>query len=277
MLKLQNRFGLLVVVIGVLLSVGAVFAEQKRTVLKVCSDPNNMPFSAESLAGFENKIADVIAADLGLPIAYTWFPQSMGFIRNTLRKRSETELGYLCDLVIAVPTEYELAITTDSYFTSTYSLVINQAGKLKDIQNINQIPKLPPTILATVKIGLTERSPGAIWMAKNNLFQQIAPYISQVGDPSLFSGQEIFEDLSAGKTDAAIVWGPVAGYFTKLDDNLRLVAMASLPGMRLDYSISAGVRFRENQWRDQVNQALSNNKDKIIAILQEFNVPLLSN
>ena len=245
-------------------------------VLKVCADPHHMPFSSENLDGFENRIAAVIADELGIAVEYKWFPQSMGFIRNTLRKRSETSPGYECDLVIGVPAEYELAITTEPYFKSTYALVVNQKGRLGEIQDINDILALPEGILSDVRIGLTERSPGALWLARHNLLTQIEPYIAQVGDPKLFSGQLIYEDLSAGKTDGAIVWGPVAGYFTKLDTNLRLIPMQSSPGLRLDYSISAGVRFRENEWRDQIGAILKSRESEIRQILLEYNIPLLA-
>lgn len=234
-----------------------------------------MPFSSESLDGYENRIAALISEELDIPLEYTWFPQSMGFIRNTLRMESDTGEGYRCDLVMGVPKEFELATTTDPYFTSTYALVISRTGLLQGIQSLEDILSLDQGTLATTRIGLTERSPGALWMAKNNLFRQMAPYVAQVGDPGLFSGQQLYDDLVSGKLDAAIAWGPVAGYFTVLDENLRLIKMHSEPGMRLDYSISAGVRFREDAWRDQITGILNKNAEKISAILREFNVPLL--
>ncbi|MBX2869442.1 MAG: quinoprotein dehydrogenase-associated putative ABC transporter substrate-binding protein [Acidiferrobacterales bacterium] len=251
-------------------------ASEERAVLKVCADPHYMPFSSENQDGFENKLAEIIANELGIGIEYTWFPQSMGFIRNTLRKRSETDPGYRCDIVMGVPAGYELANTTKPYFTSVYSLVVNNAGPLKDVQRMEDLLALPSDVIDDAKIGLTERSPGALWMAKHKLFVQMAPYIAQVGDPTLFINQEIYEDLSAGNIDGAIVWGPVAGYFTKLDQNLRLIPMESSPEIKLDYSISAGVRRREDDWRDQVDTIFQKNADQIQALLQEYNIPTVN-
>ncbi len=259
------------------IAVTYAYADEERTVLKVCADPHYMPFSSENLDGFENKLAEIIAKELNLEIEYTWFPQSMGFIRNTLRKRSETDPGYRCDIVMGVPAEYELANTTKPYFRSVYALVVNKAGPLKDIASMDDVLSLPESELDAIKIGLTERSPGALWLARNKLFTQMAPYIAQVGDPTLFINQEIYEDLSAGNIDGAIVWGPVAGYFTKLDPNLKLIAMESSVGIKLDYAISAGVRRREDDWKNQIETILQDKAAEISQLLEEFNIPVVEN
>ena len=98
-------------------------ADASKSSLKVCADPNYAPFSTLKQEGFENKIAKLLADQLGLPLEYTWFPQRMGFIRNTLRAKLDDGVTYKCDLVMGVPDEFELAITTDPYYRSTYAIV----------------------------------------------------------------------------------------------------------------------------------------------------------
>ena len=97
----------------------------KRTALKVCADPYNLPYSNKKQEGFENKIAELFAKELGLPLKYEWFPQRMGFIRNTLKKKVGEEERFKCDYVMGVPTGYELTLTTNPYYHSTYALVVS--------------------------------------------------------------------------------------------------------------------------------------------------------
>ena len=246
-----------------------------RTVLKVCADPNSPPFSSRDKDGFENKIAILLAEELAVPIEYTWFPQRMGFIRNTLRAQRDDGQGYKCDLVMGVPEEFELAITTEPYYRSTYALVVSTASQL-DIQTPQDIPKLAQERKDKLKIGMTERSPGALWMARHNLHEQIAPYIAQSGDPNEYAGEPMLKDLINGKLDAAIVWGPTAGLFKRLHpDELKVLPFKSEPGIKFDFSISAGVRFGEKEWKNKVNDLLKKNADKITQLLTEYQIPLV--
>jgi len=216
----------------------------------------------------------LLAEELSLPIEYTWFPQRMGFIRNTLRAERDDGNGYKCDLVMGVPKQFELAITTDPYYHSTYAMVIPADNQYK-IQTPADIPALDTERKNKLRIGMTERSPGGLWMAKHGLHEQIAPYIAQSGDPNEYAGEPMLRDLVAGEIDAAIVWGPTAGLFKRLHSNLMVLPLISEPGIKFDFSISAGVRFGEKEWKEQVDNLLKKNADKIARILKEYEVPLV--
>ena len=136
----------------------AVLAEgndKKRDALRVCADPNYMPFSHKDKSGYENQIADLIGEELKLPVKYTWFPQRMGFIRNTLKKKEVGSDQYRCDLVIGVPKEFDFAKATIPYMHSTYAIVTLKEGKLKELVNGNDFVKLPEEKLNDIKVGIT--------------------------------------------------------------------------------------------------------------------------
>lgn len=247
--------------------------------LKVCADPNFAPFSTQKQEGFENKIAHLLADQLGLPLEYTWFPQRMGFIRNTLRAKQDDGENYKCDLVMGVPDQYELAITTDPYYRSTYALVYPEGSVLDGITSGKEVVGMEAEKRKRLRIGMTERSPGTLWLAKYGMHEQIVPYIAQSGDPGEFPGEPILKDLLAGKLDAAIVWGPTAGLFTSYSRDgkpLHSLPLTSEPGVRFDFAISAAVRFGEKDRKNQIDALLKKNSAKIHAILKDYSVPLVN-
>lgn len=250
-----------------------------RKALNVCADPYYMPFSSQDGKGYENRIAQLVAAELKLPLEYTWFPQRLGFIRNTLKKENPDKEGFLCDLVMGLPTGYELAATTEPYMQSTYALVLRSDGKLGTLQKPSDFLTSDPANPDTIKVGITESSPGAGWLAKYQLHQYMAPYAAQTGDPMDFPGKQMLTDLLAGKLDAAIVWGPTAAYFASHKQDVRTLKMLPLksePGVKFNYPISAGVRFGEKAWKDQVNTLLQTKKADIQKILHDdYKIPLV--
>ncbi len=252
--------------------------ELPRTALRVCADPNFAPFSTREQHGFENKIAAILAEELQLPIEYEWFPQRMGFIRNTLRAEREGGEGYKCDLVMGVPDRFELAITTDPYYRSTYALVFKKGSGLDNVKQGKDMIGLDPTRRDKLRIGMTERSPGTLWLAKYAMHEQIIPYIAQSGDPGEFPGEPMLNDLLAGNLDAAIVWGPTAGYFTNktVDSSLISIPLKSEPGVKFDFAISAGVRFGEKEWKEKIDALLKKNATRISALLSQYGVPLVN-
>lgn len=265
----------LVVVFGV--SASHASETETRKSLKVCADPNYMPFSHKDKTGYENQIAALIGKKLNLPVEYTWFPQRMGFVRNTLKKKQDNGQDYLCDLVMGVPKEFDFAKATIPYMRSTYALVTLDDGKLKDLKKGNDLVTLPPAILDDLHIGITERSPGALWLSRFAMYQQMAPYIAQSGDPAEFPNQPMYEDLLAGKLDAAIVWGPTAAYFARLSPKVKVLKLETMPGVRFDYSISTAVRYGDNKWKNTIENILRDNKDEINQILINAGIPLLKN
>ena len=270
-----RRFGIaLAALAAIAVSGGAASAE--RTAFKVCADPHYLPWSNEREEGYENRIASLLAEALGLPVEYTWFPQRMGFIRNTLRARGD-DGEYKCDVVMGLPAGYELAITTKPYYHSTYALVYVRGRGLDDVQSAADLLALEPARRDKLGFGLAERNPGTLWLARHGMLDRIeVAYASQHGDPELRPAQLEQEDLLAGKIDVTIMWGPIAGYFARSNPDVpvTVIPMASEPGVRMHFGISAGVRFGQKAQKEELQKLLDENAEAIEAILREHWVPL---
>ena len=271
-----RRLGVaLAAVATVAMSSGAAAAE--RTAFKVCADPHYLPWSNEAGEGYENRIASLLAGALSLPVEYTWFPQRMGFIRNTLRARGP-DGEYKCDVVMGLPTGFELAITTEPYYHSTYALVYAKGRGLDDVRSAADLLALEPARRGKIRFGLAERNPGTIWLARHGLLDQIeVAYASQHGDPELHPGQLEQQDLVAGKIDATVMWGPIAGHFARSNPDvpIAVIPMASEPGVRMHFGISAGVRFGQKARKEELQKLLDEHADAIEGILREHGVPLV--
>jgi len=247
-----------------------------ENVLKVCQDPNNLPFSNEQGEGFENRIAELLAQKLGWKLEYFSFPQRMGFIRNTLRFKLPGE-AYRCDLVIGVPAQWDQVSPTKPYYRSTYALVYPQGGKLDGVHAPQDLYVLDPKVLRSLRIGVYDRSPATEWLNKHQLAEQGVPYRMMNADPEYYPGQIIEKDLASGAIDAAVVWGPIAGFFAKRSTQPKMIVvpLPSEPGVKFDYDIAMGVRFGEPQWKATVQKLIDENNDRIEEILREYGVPLL--
>ena len=249
----------------------------ERSAFRVCADPHYLPWSNERGEGYENRIASLLAGALDLPVEYTWFPQRMGFIRNTLRARGP-DGEYKCDVVMGLPAGFELAITTEPYYHSTYALVYVQGRGLDDVKSAADLLALEPSRRETLRFGFAERNPGTVWLAKHGLLDRIAvAYASQHGDPELHPGQLEQEDLLADRINVTIMWGPIAGHFARSNPGvpITVIPMASEPGVRLHFGISAGVRFGQKAQKEELQMLLDGNADTIQAILREHGVPLV--
>jgi len=204
-------------IIAILLSTllyQSVFSEEIKGMpdseyLKVCADPYMLPMSNKKEEGFENKIAELIAEKLGLKLKYEFFPQRMGFIRNTLRADSEEQEGYKCDLVINVPSNFELAATTEPYYTTTYVLVYAKGRQLDDVTEAEMLTKVVHDNNLDFTMGVVNRGPGQLWVYYQELMGYMTPYQGQPGDIKVDPGHELIQDIVSGKIDAAIVWGPL--------------------------------------------------------------------
>lgn len=277
--KANTRLGpvLILLATSLLLTLPAS-AAQTRTELRVCADPNYLPYSDQQEAGFENRIAQMLARELGLPVEYTWFPQRMGFIRNTLRAQAQ-DGRHKCDIVLGVPDGFELAITTEPYYRSTYALVYVQGRGLDDIRSGEDLLAMDDARKNKLRFGLAERNPGTVWLAKHGLLDRLlVAYASQLGDPGIRPGELEQRDLIAGRIDLTVMWGPIAGYFARHTDEvqIRVVPLLSEPGVKFDFAISAGVRFGEREWKDEVQSLLDRNAPEIEALLRDYGVPLVA-
>jgi quinoprotein dehydrogenase-associated probable ABC transporter substrate-binding protein len=246
-------------------------------VLRVCQDPNNLPFSNRAGEGFENKIAELFAAELGWKLEYTWFPQRMGFIRNTLRGREPDSDRFKCDLVLGVPVGFELAATTKPYYRSTYALAYVKGRGLDAVKVPEDLMKLEPAKLKSLKLGVIGQTPPVDWLLKHCLFNQAVPYQIQSGDPERYPGEIVEKDLVTGAIDVAFVWGPIAGYFAKRATAaaVAVVPFAPDPAIQFDFRIAMGVRFGEREWKDRIERLIEANRGRIQAILAAYGVPQL--
>ena len=200
----------------------------------------------------------------------------MGFVRNTLRFKLPGT-NYRCDIIMGVPSGFDQVAVTKPYYRSTYALVFPKGKGLDSVKTKQDFLQLDPARMKTLKIGLYDRSPAAQWLSRRGLIERAVPYRIMNADPDQYPGEIIEKDLTAGKIDVAIVWGPLGGYFAKKvkQPELSVVALTSEPGVNFQYEMAMGVRFGEKEWKAQVEKFLDESKAEIDAILREYNVPLL--
>jgi mxaJ protein len=238
-------------------------------VLRICADPNNLPFSNEKREGFENKIADLLGRDLGERVEYTWWAQRRGFFRNTLRAGA-------CDLVLGVPAGFEMALTTAPYYRSTYVFVSRKDRKL-------DVTSFDDGRLRTLKVGVQmvgddfSNSPPAHALTNRGIITNVKGF-SVYGDYAQPNPPaRIVEAVQRGDIDIAIVWGPLAGYFAERS-RVPLQIIPVSPQMDRSYlpfvfDIAIGVRRGDNDLRDQLEQILEKRRVEINRILSEYGVP----
>jgi mxaJ protein len=247
-------------------------------VLRVCQDPNNLPFSNKAEQGLENRIAELFARKLGWKLEHTWYPQRMGFIRNTLRAKVPDTDQYKCDLVTGVATGFELGLTTKPYYRSTYAMAYLKGHGLDSVQTPDDLLKLDPARLRLLRIGAFAKTPAVDWLLKNGLIDQMVSYQHQTGDPEQYPGQVIDRDLAHGALDVAMAWGPIVGYFAKQAAATPVAVVPFRPdatGLRYDFSIAMAVRHGDKALRDRINTLIDSSRPEIQALLDEFGVPSL--
>jgi quinoprotein dehydrogenase-associated probable ABC transporter substrate-binding protein len=237
--------------------------------LRVCADPNNLPFSNREQEGFENKIAAMIAREMNLDVEYLWWAQRRGFIRNTLK-------AHECDLVIGVPASFELAQTTSPYYRSTYVFVYRKDRGL-NIRSFDD-PQLRKLKIGVQMIGDDfANTPPAHALTNRHIIENVRGYTvygdyAQANPPA-----RIVEAVAKGEVDVAIVWGPLAGYFAKRQKvPLELIPVSpeiDLPYLPFVFDISMGVRRGDDAFREQLEQILARRRAEIDNILDEYDVP----
>jgi len=234
-----------------------------RTTLRVCADPANMPFSNTAGEGFENKIADLIGAKLGIPVEYTWFPQATGFVRMTLGSNR-------CDVVIGFAQGDELVQNTNHYYRSTYVLVVPADGPLADVTTLSD-PRLKGQHL-----GVIAGTPPATVLARNGLIGDVRPYPLTVDRRFESPAEKMIADIESGEIAGGLLWGPIAGYYARsVEKPLKLISLAKETGSRMTYRITFGVRPRDQDWKRELNRFIRDNQGEINAILASYGVPLL--
>jgi ABC-type amino acid transport substrate-binding protein len=177
-----------------------------------------------------------------------------------------------------VPKGYELTATTQAYMRSTYSIVLPDRSDLATIKTPEDLLKLPRAQRDKLRIGIFARSPAADWLLRNGMLQQAVSYAQQSGDPHETPATIVERDLKEGKLDAAVIWGPVAGYLVNRNvgkQALRAVPFKSYPGIKFDYEIAMGVRFGEKEWKDKLDAWIASHQSDINTILASYRIPLI--
>jgi quinoprotein dehydrogenase-associated probable ABC transporter substrate-binding protein len=239
--------------------------------LRVCADPNNLPFSNQRGEGFENRIASVIATDLGLSVRYTWQPQRRGFVRNTLN------FGR-CDVILGIPATFDPVARTRPYYRSTYVLVTRRDRGL-------HIRSLDDSVLRRLRIGIHvaggdyPNPPAEKALAERGLARNVVVY-NLYGDYSKPNpAADLITAVARREVDVAIVWGPLAGYFARRErvplDLTPVTPSTDLPSPFVS-AIAAGVRRGDTQTRDRIQAALDRHEGEIRGILENYGVPLVS-
>jgi quinoprotein dehydrogenase-associated probable ABC transporter substrate-binding protein len=237
-----------------------------RQVLRVCSDPANMPFSNQKKEGFENKIANIIGEELKVPVEYTWFPQAMGFTRNTL-------LAKRCDLIIGTGQGDELVLNTNALYRSGYALVYAPGKGLDGVDSLFD-PRLKDK-----RVGVVITTPAADLVNKAGLMGKARPYRLMVDRRFDSPAEEITKDIRSGEIDAAVMWGPIAGYYANHGGEkltvVPLVKDSKANGGHLVFRITMGVRQGDDLWKRQLNDIIRKRQADIDHVLLDYNVPLL--
>ena len=246
-------------------------AQPPARVLRVCADPANLPFSNERREGFENRIADLVAKDLHASLQYRWMPQRRGFIRLTLKAGE-------CDLVIGVPSEYDLVLATAPYYRSTYVFVSAQSRHLR-------LRSFDDPVLRRLKIGLHasvedgHNQPPAAALARRGIVDNIVGF-RMFDDESVVNPQaRVIDAVASGDIDVAIVWGPFGGYFARRQkvglDVVPVWPAVDPPSLPFAYDISMGVRKGDDSFKAELEAILDRRRHDVRKILGEFGVPLV--
>lgn len=233
--------------------------------LRVCADPNSLPFSNEKGEGFENKLAELMAEKLGRKaVQYTWYPMATGFVRRTLGE-------HRCDVIMGYPQGDELVQNTNPYYRTTYTLVFKPGNGLDGIESLAD-PRLKDK-----KIGVVAGTPPATNLAINGLMAHARPYQLMVDTRIDNSSVKMVDDIRNGVIDAGLLWGPIAGFYAKQSDPpLTVVPLVhEEKGSRMAYRITMGVRATDQQWKRELNKVIRQNQKEINALLHGFGVPLL--
>ncbi len=234
-------------------------------VLRVCADPNNMPFSNEAEQGFEQEVARFLADRLGRKsVSYTYFPQATGFVRMTLGSN-------LCDVIMSYPQGDELVQNTNAYYRTAYALVYSKDGDLAGVETIAD-PKLKDK-----RIGIVAGTPPATYLARAGLIGRAKPYQLMIDTRFDNSAKAMIDDLDSGEIDAAILWGPMAGYYAKESGKDYAVVPLTHEGKgpATTFRITMGVRASDQQWKRILNRAIQDYQGEINEILLSYGVPLL--
>jgi quinoprotein dehydrogenase-associated probable ABC transporter substrate-binding protein len=233
--------------------------------LRVCADPDNMPFSDAKGEGFENKLAELIAGKLDARLEYSWFPEATGYVPNTMGRDA-------CDLVMGYAQGTGLIEDTNPYYYTSYVLIYRA-----DDGSLAGVDSLADPRLKDKAIGYFARTPPASILALHGLVGGAKPFEVHADDSASQAAIEMIGQIASGKLDAGLLWGPVGGYYAeRAEVPLKLVPLVKeKAGPTTIYGITMGVRPNEPQWKHTINKLIADNQGEINVILEGYSVPLL--
>jgi quinoprotein dehydrogenase-associated probable ABC transporter substrate-binding protein len=229
---------------------------------RVCADPHNLPFSNEAGEGFENKLAELFARKLGEPVSYTYYPQVLGFVRNTLN-------ALRCDVIIGVAVGDNLVQTTNSYYHTTYALAFRPGSGIDGVDSLGD-PRLKGK-----HIGIVAGTPPATVLVQQGLMALARPYALTVDTRIEAPARTMAEDIAAGQIDAGVLWGPIAGYYSQRVTPHLVVVPLLKEHEPMEFRIAMGVRRSDQDWKRRLNRLIGQSQPEIDKILAEYGVPLL--
>jgi len=252
--------------------VGAVATVADARELRVCADPNNMPFSNEARAGFENRLVDLVARELNATVVYEWWAQRRGNVRETLKAGR-------CDVIPGIASNLEMLATTRPYYRSSYVFVTRADRELK-LEGFDD-PRLQSLRIGVQMIGDDfSNTPPAHALARRGIVQNVRGYMVY-GDYAKDSPpRAIIDAVAKEEIDVAVVWGPLAGYFARASNPpLALQPVAPLidgPMLPMTFDISMGVRKEDRALRRELDDVLERRRDEVRKILTDYGIPVLS-
>ncbi len=238
--------------------------------LNVCADPNNMPFSNKAGEGFENKIAELVAKDLGATVKYTWWAQRRGFVRNTLKTGD-------CDVWPGVATGMDMLTTTEPYYRSSYVFISRRADEL-DISSLDD-PRLKTLTVGVQMVGNDSmNTPPAHALARRGITGNVRGFMLYGDYREPNPPAAIVNAVADRKIDVAIAWGPMAGYFAGREQPALEVSPIALPfdgpGWPMRFDIAMGVKKGNTALAEEIDAVLKRDAGPIRQILQRYRVPL---
>ncbi len=254
------------IVLALLLCCAPAFGRE----LRVCADPNNLPFSNRAGEGFENKIVEVLARDLHATVTYLWWPQRRGAIRNTLDTQD-------CDIIPGIASGMERIATTRPYYRSGYVFVVRENGALHDLVSLDD-PRLATATIGVQLIGDDgANTPPAHALSRRGLVANVRGYMLYGDYAGTAPQRAIVDAVAAGDIDVAVAWGPTAGYFAKQARVPLHIAPVTPwldgPQWPMRFDVSMGVRKTDATLRRELDRALERNAVAIEAILHSYAVP----
>jgi mxaJ protein len=256
---------------GLLVSAPSFLVAAEKDDFKVCSDPNNLPFSNADGAGFENKLAELVAGELGEHVTYTWWAQRRGFVRNTLN-------AGLCDVVMGVPIDYALVEATRPYYRSSY-VFVSRADRELDVMSIKD------SRLKDLKIGVHligsdgMNTPPGQALGQRNIVQNVVGYMIYGDYREPNPPARLIEAVEKGDIDIAAAWGPLAGYAAKISAvPLTLVPITDTEDfapLRFQFDIAMGVRKGDHALKVRLDDIIMRKQPEIRALLASYGVPAM--